>query len=156
MENEELAGNAEAQPRSPDSLFLIPDSLNLIPDSKPPSLRDAPPGDAKKKKSNAVPLIQWLQEVKAAGEKPISGYEKLWVYADQVGLSHDWIKIAWIKFSERYKEDPAYKDKQYVDWRYVFMKYIKNGWLKLWYRKDDCYFLTTAGQQAEIETREVV
>ena len=139
-----------------DSGFRIPDSLNLNPDSKPPSLRDVPPGDAKKKKSNAVPLSQWLHEVKAKGEKAVSDYTPLWEHCTKVGIPTEWIEIAWLKFRERYTTDEKAARKRYANWRLVFLRAVSENWLNLWYwsDKDQTFHLTTVGVTADMATRE--
>ena len=108
-------------------------------------------------KAKKVTLKTWLANIKANGEKAISDYKPVWEYAKRVGLPEDWIQIAWIKFVERYRDNPNSNRKQYIDWRRAFLDHVEKGYLKLWSaREDGKYYLTTVGVQAEIETREGV
>ncbi len=122
-------------------------------EGKPPnssSLRSEelpPPG--KKRTFNT-----WLAEIKASGEKAVSDYKPVWEYAERVGISPEWIEIAWIRFRERYGSDPNHKAKRYIDWRRVFLNAVEQNWFGLWYAKDGEFQLSTVGQQADLATRE--
>ncbi|MHB8916069.1 MAG: hypothetical protein ACYC4K_09695 [Thiobacillus sp.] len=139
----DLIGTARA-----DSLLLIPDSL--IPDTPAQSAVADFPLTSKK-----LLISDWLTNLKANSEKPISGYKPVWEYAEKVGINSEWLQIAWIKFVERYTSDPAYNRKRYVDWRRHFLNAVEGNWFKLWYAQQDGTFtLTTVGVQADISTRE--
>jgi len=146
-------GNANA---SPDAMRTHTEgNAHQSPDTKvhpiSSSLRseEIPPQPAGKK----ITFKTWSEEVKSSGCKAISDYQPVWDYAERVGIEHDWIRIAWLKFSERYSKDPQYSKKKYVDWRQVFRNCVEGNWLGLWYAKDEKFYLTTVGVQADIETR---
>jgi hypothetical protein len=119
----------------PDS--LIPDSL--IPEEEPHT--------PKTRKSSAIGLKAWLEQVKAKGEKAIPDDDQVFVYADEVGIPADFLRLAWAEFRGRYTEPNA---KRYIDWRSVFRKAVRGNWLKLWWVDGQgAYTLTTAGAQAQ-------
>lgn len=122
--------------------------VNLNPNSSSLRSEELPPLAGRKKTFSA-----WLAEAKANGEKAISDYRPVWEYAEKVGLSADWIEIAWIKFRERYESDPNHRGKRYIDWRRVFLTAVDKNWFDLWFAKDGKFGLTTVGQQADIATR---
>jgi hypothetical protein len=101
-----------------------------------------------------VTFNAWIKQIKASGEKAISDYQPVWVYAEKIGLPGEWIDIAWITFKERYANDAAYQGKMYLDWRQVFLNAVKDNWFKLWFVKDGQFNLTTQGHQADLATRE--
>ena len=120
----------------------------------PPSLRDAPPKDSIKQKSQT--FAQWLAEKKAKGEKAVSDYKPIWEFSKANGIPDDWIQIAWIRFVDRYTEDEKAKRKRYIDWRGVFLRAVKENWLGLWFYSESqkSYVLTTIGVGADLTTRE--
>lgn len=105
--------------------------------SEPPKQRSAP----------AVGLKAWLEQVKARGEKAIPDGDAVFAYAEETGIPHDFIRLAWLEFRARYCQPDA---KRYRDWRAVFRKAIRGNWLKLWYIDGQgAYGLTTVGHQAK-------
>lgn len=123
--------------------------------SKPPSLRDAPPGNGK---SKSVTFAVWIAGIKTRSEKPVSGYEALWEFVDTIGLDRDWVQIAWMAFVERYSEDEKAKRKRYVDWRRLFLRAVKENWFGLWFYSDadKAFRLSSKGVAADLSTREAV
>lgn len=109
----------------------------------------SPKGDASRT------LSQWLEEIKAQGEKPVSGYQTLWKYAEEVGLTSDHIELAWIAFCRYWREGEG-KRKRKSDWRLTFLNAVKENRARLWWRDEanQCWSLTTVGKQLDIETRE--
>lgn len=92
-----------------------------------------------------MPLRDWLDAVKAKGEKPIPEDDPVFGYADEVGLPRDFLFLAWREFLHQHTASDA---KRYIDWRAVFRKAVRGNWLKLWWLDGDGYSLTTAGMQA--------
>ena len=86
--------------------------------------------------------------MKAAGEKPIPEGDAVFVYADEVGIPHEFLRLAWLEFRHRYTQPDA---KRYRDWRSVFRKSVRGNWLKLWWLDpaSNAYGLTTVGLQAQ-------
>lgn len=102
-------------------------------------------------KSKSKTFADWLAEIRASGQKPVSAYQPVWDYADRAGLPHDWIELAWLRFRERYERDEKARKKRYTDWRRVFLNAVEGNWLSLWCwsEKDQSFRLTTTGMQAE-------
>jgi hypothetical protein len=117
----------------------------------PSSLRsEGPPPEQSEKVGKATTFKVWLQQIKAKGESPISGYKPVFEYCDGVGIPEDWLQLAWYEFRDRYLEDEKAIRKRYIDWRRVFLRSIKERWLDLWYFRDGkAAGLTTKGQQAQ-------
>lgn len=108
------------------------------------STRDSPipPKGAK----TAVGLKAWIESVKAKGEKSIPEGDLVFDYADEIGLPHEFLALAWREFRHHYAQPEA---KKYRDWRSVFRKAVRGNWLKLWWLDGDTYTLTTRGLQAQ-------
>ena len=105
--------------------------------------------------SKKITFKSWLAILKANSEKPISGYKPVWDYADRVGIDRGWVEMAWIKFHSRYLDDSTYSGKRYIDWRRHFLNAIEGNWFGFWRVSNEGNFvLTTAGLQADIDTRE--
>jgi len=100
------------------------------------------------KRSAAVGLTAWLDDLKARGEKPIPEADLVFAYANGVGIPSEFLRLAWLEFRHRNIQPDA---KRYRDWRSVFRKAVRANWLKLWYvdGASNTYALTTAGHQAQ-------
>lgn len=120
-----------------------------------PSVNHQEPSERKKRRSRSTEktFAEWINDVRASGEKPVSDYLAVWDYADKIGLPADFVELAWLKFRDRYSSDENHKGKKYVDWRRTFLNAVTGNWFKLWYRDGDAFRLTTSGQQADLETR---
>jgi hypothetical protein len=136
---------------TPEAGFRLP----LKPASAKPSVNHQEPSEKKKRRTRLVEktFAEWIDDVRASGEKPVSDYLAVWSYADKIGLPADFVELAWLKFRDRYSSDGNYKAKTYADWRRTFLNAVRDNWFKLWYRDGDAFRLTTAGQQADLETR---
>ena len=93
----------------------------------------------------AVGLEAWLEALKASGQKPIPEDDPVFAYAEQVGLPHDYLRLAWLEFRARYSDG----SKRYKDWRSVFRKAVRGNWFRLWYSSEAGFSLTTVGIQAQ-------
>jgi hypothetical protein len=113
--------------------------------SATPPVADAPPPKKRSTgKSQAKSLDQWLTECEAKGEKPIPDEDPIREWADNAGIPHDYMRLAWVVFVSRWQTKKAQKD-----WRATFRNAVRDNWLKLWYVHPvdgDCR-LTTAGEQ---------
>lgn len=98
-----------------------------------------------RKKAKALSLTDWLAQVAAAGEKAIPDNDPVRSYAAKAGIPDDFLRLCWFEFKDRYSQPDA---KAYADWRAVFRNAVRGNWMKLWFVKDGCYQLTTAGIQA--------
>lgn len=148
-----LKNSSALKPTSstPEAGFRNP----LKPASVKPSVNHQEPSERKKRHSRSLEktFAQWVDDVRASGEKPISDYLAVWDYSESIGLPVEFVELAWLKFRDRYSNDFAYTGKKYADWRRVFLNAVRDNWFRLWYRNGDAFLLTTAGQQAELETR---
>ena len=105
-----------------------------------------------KTKTPAIALPTWLEAIKASSEKPIPEDDPVFVYADQVGIPPDHLRLCWREFRDRYSQPGA---KRYRDWRSVFRKAVRGNWFKLWWvDAEGNYLLTTCGKQAEMAARQ--
>ncbi len=89
---------------------------------------------------------QYLENCKVSGQKPIAEDHPVFTYAKEIGLPHDFLRLQWLEFKERYL---AEEDKTYKAWPTVFAKSVRDNWFRLWMFKDDQYVLTTTGLQAQ-------
>jgi hypothetical protein len=112
------------------------------------------PSKKKTRSSSEITFNAWREQIKATGEKAISEYQPVWVYAEKTGIPNDWINLAWIMFKKRYDTDPVYTGKRYTDWRRAFLNAVEQNYFKLWFVRDGEFSLTTSGHQAELATRE--
>lgn len=111
---------------------------------------DNPPNPPRGGKPGPVELKSWLASVKAAGEKPIPDGDPVFAYAEEIGLPHEYLHLAWLEFRARYTDAGDRGKKRYSDWRAVFRKAVRTNWLRLWWaEKDGTWTLTTAGMQAK-------
>lgn len=101
---------------------------------------------AGQKAERAIALETYLELCKQNNEKPIPEGDSVFSYADEIGLSHDFLRLQWLEFKARYSLPGA---KRYKAWPIVFGKSVRGNWFKLWFAKDGQYALTTAGIQAK-------
>lgn len=167
-QDQQTPGELQEDSRSDTSMMrlsqpsdsLIPDSL--IPDSPNPeeegdaALSPAPqvpkPKRTRRGKGVEMTLPEWLEAVQAAGEKAIPSTAAVFRYADDIGLPHEFLHLAWLAFKDRYSAPPlsGQKPKVYADWRAAFLNAVKGNWLKLWVLDGKDFLLTTVGQQARL------
>lgn len=106
-----------------------------------------PPEGGKQKRKSAISLKAYLAECKAEGINPIPEGDPVFEYIEKVGIPHEFLRLQWMEFKERYSMPDA---KRYKSWRTVFLKSVKANWFKIWYvQQDGSYVLTTVGQQAD-------
>jgi len=126
--------------------LLIPDSFNLNPEESP----QTPSGHIAQQKKGAISLKTFVDECKEKNERPLRDYKPLWDYTEKVGLSEDYVALAWAEFLRRFMPGGSQQEKRQKDWRCTFKKYIENNYFKLWaIDQNGAYFLTTMGKQAE-------
>lgn len=102
-------------------------------------------------KSGAIALQTYLDACKQKNAKPIPEDDSVFSYADEIGLPHDFLRLQWLEFKDRYTQPGA---KRYKAWPIVFGKSVRGNWFKLWFAKDGGYQLTTTGLQAKKLHRE--
>jgi Helix-turn-helix domain len=100
---------------------------------------------ARKKSKAPLPLVDWLAQVAAAGEKAIPDDDPVRGYCAKAGIPADYLRLCWFEFRDRYTQPDA---KTYTDWRAVFRNAVRGNWLKLWFFDQGQCQLTTAGKQA--------
>jgi uncharacterized protein YdaU (DUF1376 family) len=94
----------------------------------------------------SVVLRTFLDRCKADSERPIPDDDKVFDYADEVGIPIDFLRVCWHEFADRYLQS----EKKYKDWRAVFRKAVRGNWMKIWYvDAGGQYALTTVGIQAQ-------
>lgn len=104
------------------------------------------------KKSSSISLGTYLEQCKAAGQKPVPETASVFAYAESVGISQEFLRLQWLEFKERYAAPDA---KRYKSWPSVFDRSVRGNWFKLWYASNDNgYALTTVGQQAQRRHKE--
>jgi uncharacterized protein YdaU (DUF1376 family) len=94
----------------------------------------------------AISLEQYLSQCRDDSKKPIPEDSPVFTYAKEIGLPHDFLKLQWLEFKDRYTAPGA---KKYKAWPTVFAKSVRDNWFRLWMLKDDQYVLTTTGLQAQ-------
>lgn len=102
--------------------------------------------DTPKPPKGAISLEQYLEKCKADSKKPIPEDHPVFTYAKEIGLPHDFLRLQWLEFKDRYTSPGA---KKYKLWSTVFAKSVRDNWFRLWMLKDDQYVLTTTGLQAQ-------
>jgi len=112
-----------------------------------------PPGGglpAAKERSQRIALQTFLDECKAKNERPIRDYAPVWKHAEEAGLPHDFVALAWIEFSRRFGRGGIKEAGRQRNWRQAFRNYVEGNYLKLWaIDANGTYFLTTQGKQAQ-------
>lgn len=105
----------------------------------------AEPKPVKSPRTGYQTFRKWSEAAKAAGEDLMPASDPIFDYASDAGIPHDFLRLAWVEFRDRYSQD----DKRYKDWRNVFGKSVRECWFKLWYiDAGGQYLLTSKGQQA--------
>ena len=91
----------------------------------------------------------WIKSV-PAGTDAIPPDHHVFAYADRIGISREFLDLAWMAFERRY----AATKKRYTDWPRVFRNAVEGNWAKLWFlRPDGGYDLTTVGRQLQLDVR---
>jgi len=106
--------------------------------------KDIPPVPSKR--SGPIEIKTFLENCKLNTEKPIPENDPVFAYAEETGIPHEFLRLAWREFVERSSDS----GKRYRDWRKAFRNCIRGNWYKLWWcRPDGDYELTTTGVQAQ-------
>ncbi len=105
-------------------------------------------GSRTRKKSEAGSFKDYCKSCKVAKTLPIPEDCEVFNYAEKCGLSHEFLRLHWLEFRDRYSQEDA---KKYKAWPTVFCKSVRGNWFKLWYANPDGtgYTLTTVGIQAD-------
>lgn len=106
--------------------------------------QESPPSK-KVSKAKRQSFTDWAN---ALASDAIAADDKIFGWAQTVGIPREWIAIAWWIFEARYED----ADTAYSDWRAVFRKAVREDWLKAWRQtRTGDWELTTAGIQAQRE-----
>lgn len=109
--------------------------------------KDNLPKDNQKTSSSSIALLTYLENCKSKNVKAIPENDAVFKYADDAGISRDFLRLQWLEFKDRYTEPGAKKQKS---WPQTFRNSVRGNWYKLWYANNDGgYSLTTTGQQAK-------
>jgi hypothetical protein len=103
------------------------DVTNDVTDSVTQDVAHKPPVNG-----HAIAFATFLDRCKTAGEKPISEYQPVWVFADKIGLPEDLVVLCWQEFVRRYGKGGTDETKRYRDWRKAFRKCVEGNWFGLW------------------------
>jgi hypothetical protein len=141
-EGGKLGGNPNLIKENKDNDKVnLKDKQNTTPSSSSSSSIISP-----KPPKGAISLEQYLDQCKADSKKPIPEDHPVFDYAKEIGLPHDFLRLQWLEFKDRYTAPGA---KKYKLWSTVFAKSVRDNWFRLWMLKDDQYVLTTTGLQAQ-------
>jgi hypothetical protein len=73
--------------------------------------------------------------------------DHLFAYADEIGLSYEFLNLAWHWFKDHHAES----SKTQADWRQTFRNYVREDWCRLWCRDAEGFWkLTTKGKQVAL------
>lgn len=113
---------------------------------------EAKKAESKRKRGMKRRLDDWIEVVKADGQKPIPSDDPVFSYAEEVGLSMDFVRLAWMEFGRKYREPGA---RTYVDWRQHFRNAVRENWYKLWFRNREGtgWCLSSRGEQVNEELK---
>lgn len=113
---------------------------------KQPSAADATPPASQEgsKQSKAITFATFVARRKSANEKLIAEDDPIFGWAESAGIPEDWLRLAWMEFSARYKGNA----KRYVDWPATFRNAVRNNWFKFWRISEHGLALTTEGEMA--------
>jgi len=114
---------------------------------EPKSTGSVEPSTTDRKKP-LLTLKGYIAIRKEQSAKAIPDDHPVHTYAEQAGIPHDFLALAWHEFKGRYLTPPD-DGKKYRDWPAVFLKAVKGNWLKVWFLDGDTYKLTTVGLQAQ-------
>lgn len=103
---------------------------------------DSPVEKLVAKRSAAVTLKTFLDQCRQTGEKPIPESDKVFDFADEVGIPHDWLRLVWLEFKVRYDSG----QKRYKDWRQVFRNAVRGNWFKVWFVGEQGIQLSSQGR----------
>lgn len=140
-----INGKAGGRPKKQTETDSVIDGLpvvTLTTNNKQETKNKDKPASRKK---GYINFSQYLDQCKQNGKKPISEDHPVFAYAKEIGLPHDFLRLQWLEFKDRYINE----DKVYKEWSTVFAKSVRDNWYRLWMLKDDQYVLTTTGLQAQ-------
>lgn len=92
----------------------------------------------------------FVDQCRAAGEKPVSDYRPLLTYVEKVKLPLEFVDLCWQEFKADFLPGGKNDVKRQADWRAHFLNFVRKNYYRLWFVKDGQYVLTTAGEQAKL------
>ena len=112
--------------------------------------KDKPTKERQKKAPrDEVTFNEWINRCAFEKIAPIPEDDGVFVYADAVGLTTEFVRFAWVEFKRKY----AGGTKRYKQWEKTFQNAVRENWYGLWFEKDGEWHLTTRGKQVEKELR---
>lgn len=124
LDKEEDTDTEESEPRAASATPLAP--------------------QAESKSVRAITFDTFVARKKASSEKLIAEDDPIFEWAESAGIPDDWLRLAWVEFSARYKGNA----KRYSDWPATFRNAVRNNWFKFWRVGEQGYVLTTEGEMA--------
>ena len=122
------------------------ESRNVTLDKDTDKEKENNPPNPPRGKSSPVGIKNFLDRCRTNAEKPIPDNDPVFNYAEEVGIPHEFLRLAWREFVDRHRES----DKRYRDWRKAFRNCVRSNWYRLWWATaDGSYELTTVGVQAQ-------
>lgn len=132
-------------------------NITLTNNYKPSTIKHEPlditPTAKPSAKSSMVTFTQWIDGLNESGEDAIPADHPIFEKAQAIGISRDYLALAWYAFRRNYTNEASksYKRKYAgsTGWRRVFVTAVMEDWLKLWQINGQTneYYLTTKGKQ---------
>ena len=117
-----------------------PESVNHAAGSKRP-----------RKRSERMTFSEWEASEGQPLDALIPDDHAVFRYAESIALPMDFLFLAWLEFARRHQGEGASAEKTQASWPNTFAEYVRRGWLDVWRKGPDGYFLTTAGKQIAAE-----
>lgn len=107
-------------------------------------------GETEKERDTAkrglISFETYLEQCKSENKRPISETDAVFEYARKAGIPQEFLRLQWLEFKARFSSPNT---KKYKSWPLAFGNSVRGNWFNLWYVKDDTYFLSTQGLQAQ-------
>jgi biotin operon repressor len=136
----------------PNRKRTVSNTPPVSPKGEQPSPAPAQPelqtSGRKRRVVEGLTLAQWLDELRARGEKPIPPDHSIFDYAETVGLSEGLLTLHWRVFKSRFIDS----NKTQRDWRLKLLNSVRGNWYRLWYHNGQGRMVvSTVGTQAALE-----
>lgn len=139
----------EATPPAGGSRTISEPSVNRQESGRAGATPPSSPVGEKMKKEPTITFDTFVERRKAAGKKLIDGDDSIFDWAEKAGIPEEWLRLAWVEFSARYRGNA----KRYSDWPATFRNAVRNNWFRFWRLADSGqYVLTTEGEMARRAT----
>ncbi|MBH1873541.1 hypothetical protein I5W30_04740 [Stenotrophomonas maltophilia] len=105
-------------------------------------------GKGGRSKREKVTFNAFIENCRAAGERPIRTDDPIFDFAEDAGIPREFVALAWWEFAIKHRDS----GKLQKDWRAHFRDAVRRNWFKLWWcpPAGGCE-LTTSGVQVKRE-----